>query len=143
MYRPCLCSSWTIPADIVVDTQVKRFYNHSIGVRSYLLKGNFKCNLQRHHFVYIYKIIIRCFLSFISCLYFSLALIRCNSRQCHLMEIFKSKESFRGKFDSNNNWKTAWLFLRLFLGFVWKILSFAGKDLSFIQKMSVCFLKRS
>ena len=58
------------------------------------------------------------------------------------MELFKSKESFKKKVDSNNNWKTAWqrmilewhLFLTLFLGFVWKMLSFMGKHLSFYPK---------
>ena len=77
-----------------------------------------------------------------------LALIRWNSSHCHLMELYKSKERCKEKFDSNNNWKTAWpgmilewhLFLRLSLGFVWKMLSFVGKHLSFTQKMSVHFL---
>ena len=149
MYRACPWSSWTIPADIVVETWVKnctaRFYNHSIGMRSYLLKNNFKFNLQKHHFAYVYKLIIKCYLNFITCLYFPLALIRWNSSHCHLMELFKSKESCKEKFDSNNNWKTAWprmilewhLFLRLSLGFVWKMLRFVGKHLSFYPK-DVC-----
>ena len=111
MYRLCPWSSWTIPADIV-ETWVKnctaRFCNHSIGMRSYFLKSNFKFNLQKHHFVYVYEVIIKCYLNFITCLYFSLALIRWNSSHCHLMELFKSKESCKEKFDSNNNWKTAW-----------------------------------
>ena len=58
------------------------------------------------------------------------------------MELFKSKENCKEKFDSNNNWKTAWprmilewhLFLRLSLGFVWKMLSFVEKHLSFYPK---------
>ena len=99
MYRACPWSSWTIPADIVVETWVKnctaRFYNHSIGMRSYLLKSNFKFNLQKHHFVYVYEVIIKCYLNFITCLYFPLALIRWNSSDCHLMELFKSKKSWR------------------------------------------------
>ena len=45
------------------------------------------------------------------------------------MELFKSKEGCKEEFDSNKNWKTAWprmisewhLFLRLSLGFVWKM----------------------
>ena len=53
------------------------------------------------------------------------------------MDLFKSKESFKEKVDSNNNWKAAWprmilewhLFLRLSLGFVWKMLSFVGRCL--------------
>ena len=110
-------------------------------MRSYLLKNNFKFNLQKHHFVYVYEVIIKCYLNFITCLYFPLALIRWNSSHCHLMELFKSKESCKEKFDSNNNWKTAWprmilewhLFLRLSLGFVWKMLSFVGK-IKFLPK---------
>ena len=156
MYRACPWSSWTIPADIVVETWVKnctaRFYNHSIGMRSYLLKSNFKFNLQKHHFVYVYEVIIKCYLNFITCLYFPLALIRWSSSHCHLMELFKSKESYKEKFDSNNNWKTAWprmilkwhLFLRLLLGFEWKLLNFVGKHLwkKFLLKkcLSVRFL---
>ena len=131
MYRACPWDSWTIPADLAVETWVKnctvRFYNHSIGTRSYLLKSNFKFSLKKH-FVYVYEVIIKCYLNFITCLYFPLALIRWNS-----------KKSCKEKFDSNNNWKTAWprmilewhLFLRLSLGFVWKMLSFVEKHLSF------------
>ena len=96
MYRLCPWSSWTIPADIV-ETWVKnctaRFCNHSIGMRSYFLKSNFKFNLQKHHFVYVYEVIIKCYLNFIICLYFPLALIKWNSIHCHQMELFKSKES--------------------------------------------------
>ena len=62
-----------IPADTVVETWVKnytaRFYNHSIGMRSYLLKSNFKFNLPKHHFVSVYEVIIKCYLNFITCLY--------------------------------------------------------------------------
>ena len=125
--------------------KLHKFYNHSIGMRSYLLKSNNKFNLQKHPFVCVYKVIIKCYLNFITCLYFSLALIRWNSSHCHLMELFKSKKSCKEKFDSDNNWKTAWpgmilewhLFLRLSLGFVWKMLSFVGKHLSFYPK-DVC-----
>ena len=85
VYRECPWSSWTIPADIVVETWVKnctaRFCNHSIGMRSYLIKSNFKFNLQKHHFVYVYEVIIKCYLNFITCFYFPLALIRWNSSQ--------------------------------------------------------------
>ena len=154
MYRTFPWSSWTIPADTVVKTWVRnctaRFYNHSIGMRSYHLKSNIKFNLQKHHFhfVYVYEVIIKCYLNLITCLYFPLTLIRWNSSHCHLMGLLKSKESCKEKFDLNNNWKTAWprmilewhLFLRLSLGFLWKMLSFVGKHLSFTQKMSVHFL---
>ena len=137
---------------IVVETWVKNcattFYNDNIGIRSYLLKSNFNFNLQKYHFVCVYEVIIKCYLNFITCLYSPLVLIRWNSSHCHLMELFKSKESYKEKFGLNNNWKTAWpgmilewhLFLRLSLGFVWKMLSFIGKHLSFTQIMSVHFL---
>ena len=124
-----------------------RFYNHSVGMRSYLLKNNLKRSLQKRHFVYVYEVIIKYYLNFITCLYFPCPLIRWNSSHCHLMELFKSKESCKEKFDSNNNWKTAWprmilewhLFLRLSLGFVWKMLSFVGKHLSFYPKDACSF----
>ena len=91
----------------------------------------------------VYEVIIKWYLNFITCLYFPLVLIRWNSNHCHLMELFKSKESFKEKVDSNNNWKTAWprmilewhLSLRLSLGFAWKMLNFVGNV--FTQKMSV------
>ena len=109
--------------------------NHSMGMRSYLLKNIFKCNLQKHHFVYIYEIIIKCYLNFITCLYFPRALIRWHSSHCHLMELFKSKESFKEKFDSSNNWKTTWS--RMILE--WH--PFFKKNIKvFTQKMSVYFL---
>ena len=76
-------------------------------MRSYLLKINFKFNLQKP-FLYVYEVIIKCYLNFITCLYFPLTLITGNSSQCHLMELFKSKESCKKEFDSNNNQKTTW-----------------------------------
>ena len=108
-------------------------------MRSYLLKNNFKCSLQKNHFVYVYEVIIEYYLNFITCLYFPRSLRRWNSSHCHLIELFKSKESFKKKVDSKNNWKIAWprmilewhLFLRLSLGIVWKMLIFLGKHLSF------------
>ena len=86
---------------------------------------------QKHRFVYVYEVIIKCFQIFFTCLYLSIALIRGTSNHCHLMELFTSKESFKEKVDSNNSWKTAWprmilewhLLLRLSLGFVWKTMS--------------------
>ena len=67
-----------------------------------------------------------------------------NSSHCHLMELFKSKESCKKNLIQT---LIAWpimilewhLFLRLSLGFVWKMLSFVGKQV-FTQKMSVHFL---
>ena len=105
---------------------IARFYNNRVGMRSYYLKSKVKCNLQKHHFVYVYEVIIKFYLNFITCLYFPLALIRWNSNYYHLMKLFKSKESCEEKFDWSNNWKTAWprmilgwhLFSRLSLGFV-------------------------
>ena len=117
-----------------------------IGMRSYFpkdpWKSNFKFNLQKHHFVYVYEVIIKCHPNFISCLYFSLDLIRWNSSHCHLMELVKSKQSFKEKVYSKNNWKTAWwrtilewhLLLRLSLGFARKMLSFVQKHQSFYTK---------
>ena len=109
-------------------------------MRSDLLKSNFKCNLQKHNFVYVYEVINKCYVNFITCLYVLLALIRRNSSHCHLMELFTSKESFMEKVDSNNNWKSSsprrilewYLSLRLSLGFVWKMCwVFWKKHLSF------------
>ena len=76
-------------------------------MRSYLLKNYLvKFNLQKHHFVYVYEVIIECYLTFFTCLHFPLASV--NSSHCHLMELFKRKENCKEKFDSNNNCKTAW-----------------------------------
>ena len=117
-------------------------------MRSYLLKSNFKFNLQKDHFVYVHEVIIKCYLNFITWLYFPLALIRWSSSLCHLMELFKSKKSYKEKFDSNNNWKTPWprmifrvtsIFLRLSLAFVWKMLSFVGKHLSLPERCLFTF----
>ena len=151
IYGACHSSSWIIPADIVVKPRVKNCSKvfMIIGMRSYHLKdpwkSNFRFNLQKHHFVYAYKVIIKCYPNFISSLYFSLALIRWNSSLCHLMELFKSKENFKEKVDSKNNWKTLWprmilewhLFWRLSLGLVTKMLSFVQKHQSFYPK-GVC-----
>ena len=113
---------------------------------SYLLKSSFKCSLQKHHIAYVSEVIIKCYSNFITCLYFPLALIWWNSSHSHLIiELFKSKENFKEKVDSNNNWKTAgpgmtleWhLFLWLSLGFVRKMLSFMRKHLSFYPE-DVC-----
>ena len=115
-------------------------------MRSYLLKINFISNLQKHHFAYVYKVIIKCYLNFVTCLYFSIALITWNSSHYHQMELFKSEESFK-KIDSKNNWKFAWprmilewhLFLRLSLEFVWEMFSQENIEV-FTQKVSVHFL---
>ena len=112
-------------------------------IRSYLLKEQLQLQFTEHHFVYFYEVMINCYPNFITCLYFSLALIRWNSSHCQLMELFKSKENFKEKVDLGNNWKTAWPriilewhpFLRLSLGLSrLSILSFAGKHLIFYPK---------
>ena len=40
--------------------------------------------------------------------YFPLALVRSNNSHCQLINLFKSKESFKEKVDSDNNKKTEW-----------------------------------
>ena len=122
-------------AGIVVESWVKNctatFYNHSIGMRSYLPKNNFQFNLQKHHFVYVYEVLIKCYLNFITCLHFLLPLITWNSNHCHQM-VQTIIEKLHGRMILEGN-----LFLRLSVGFVWKILSFVGKHLSFYAK-DVC-----
>ena len=112
-----------------------------IGMRSYFLKKQLQMQSTGTSFgiLYVYEVIIKCYPYFITCLYFPLPLIRWNSSHCHLIELFKTKECFKKKVDSDNNWKTAWprmileryLFLKLSSGSVGKTLSFAGKNLSF------------
>ena len=105
-------------------------------------KNNFKFNQQKYYFLYFHEVIIKCYPNFVTCLYSPLALIRWTSSHCHLMELFIRKQSFEEKVNSNNNLKTAWprmilechLFLRLWFGFVRKMLSFMGKHLSFYPK---------
>ena len=52
------------------------------------------------------------------------------------MGLLKSKESFKEKIDSDDNWKAEWFysdiyFLRLSLGFVRKCFIFVGNHLNF------------
>ena len=124
-----------------------RFYYHNIGMRcSYLLKSNFKWNLQKHHFVpmLVCEVIIKWYLNFITCLYFPLVLIEWNSSHCHLMELCEDQRTFQGRFkenvDSNNNWKTAWtrmilewhLFVRLNHYNLYENVEFCGKSSKFL-----------
>ena len=101
--------------------------------------------IYRNVILDIFEVITKYYPNFITCLYFSLALISWNSSHCQVMELFKSKESFKEKADLNNNWKTVWarmileLHLILSLGFVRKILSFVGKHLSFNQRCLFSF----
>ena len=98
---------------------------------SYLLKSSFKFNLQKHHFVclWINNQVLSKF-------YYLLIFSPCFN-QMKIVPTVSCKE----KFDSNN-WKTAWprmvlewhLFLRLSLGYVWKMLSFVGKHLKLLPK---------
>ena len=77
-----------------------RVYYHNIGMRcSYLLKSNFKWNLQKHHLVpmLVCEVIIKWYLNFITCLYFPLVLIEWNSSHCHLMELCEDQRTFQGK----------------------------------------------
>ena len=111
--RACTWSSWTIPADIIVETLVKncttRFYNyHSIGMKSYLSKEQLQIQSTETLFCICLWNNNQVYLNFVTCLYFPLALIRWNSSHCHLMQLFKCKKSCKEKFDSNNNWKAAW-----------------------------------
>ena len=132
-----------LPADMAVESSVKnctaRFYNHSIIKLPSKEQLKFQstqtsfciCLWSNNHVLSI---------NFITCL---LALIRWS--HYHLMDLFKSKGSWKEKFDSNNKWNIAWprmileghLFLRLPSGFIWKILVFVGKHLSFYPK-NVC-----
>ena len=119
------------------------FWAHFVG-HPYRSNGT-KIHLDAALYMLVYEVIIKWYLNFITCLYFPLVLIKWNSSHCHLMELFKIKESFKEKIDSNNSWKTPWpklilewhLFVRLSLRFVWKMLSFVGKHLSFYPK-DVC-----
>ena len=63
------------PADTAVETRVT-FCQH-----------NLKCNVQEHHFVYFHEVII----NFMTCFYFSLALVRSNNSHCQIKESFKEK----------------------------------------------------
>ena len=111
-------------------------------MRSYLLKNNFKRSLQKHHFVNVYKVIIKYYLNFITCLYFPCPLIRWNSSHCHLMELFKSKESCKENSDSNNNWKTAWPGMILEWHLFLIIFSICMKNVEFCVKTSKFLPKR-
>ena len=61
---------------------------------------------------------------------------------CQLMELFKSKESFKEKVDSVNNWKTAWprmivewhLFFKIIIKICKKAFEFCGKTFKFYPK---------
>ena len=107
-------------------------------MRSYFLKEQLQMQSTETLFCICLRSNNQVLSKFYDLLIFSLALIRWNSSHCHLMELFKSKESFKEEVDSNINWKTAWpkmilewhLFLRLSLGFVRKMFSFVGKHLS-------------
>ena len=135
-----------LPADMVVESSVKnctaRFYNHStIKLSS---KEQLKIQSTEKSFcICLWSNNQVLSINFITCLYFPLVSIRWS--HYHLMDLFKSKGSSKEKFDSNNNWNTAWtrmileghLFLRLSSGFIWKMLIFVGKHLSFYPK-NVC-----
>ena len=68
-----------------------------------------------------------------------------SNNQLLLKILFRSKENFKEKVDSDSNWKVAWPrvsskwypFLRLSLGLLGKFLNFVGKHPSFYPK-DVC-----
>ena len=65
---------------------------------------------------------------------------RSNESHCELMDLFKNKESFKEKVDSDNNWKTEWFqsdiyFLRLYIIRICiKMFEFCGKPSKFLTK---------
>ena len=59
-------------------------------------KHNFKCNLQEHHFVCFYEVIINCCPKFYYLLIFSPCLNQ-------LIELFRSKLNLKEKVDSDSN----------------------------------------
>ena len=64
-------------------------------MRSYLLKAKLQMQSAGISFYIFCEVIINCHPSFITCLYFLLASIRSHSGHQQLMELFKSKESFK------------------------------------------------
>ena len=100
------------PADIVLETRAKNcsepFCQRSLkrkGLDVTFRQHGLKCNVQEHHFVYFYEVIINCYPNFMTCFYFPL---RSNSSHSQVIDLLKSKESFKGKVHSDNNWKTEW-----------------------------------
>ena len=77
-------------------------------IGNYLLQVWFKCDVQEHHFVYFLWNNYQLLSKFYDLLLFSPCLIyfRSNSSHCRLMDLFKSKESFKKKVNSDSNWKT-------------------------------------
>ena len=80
------------------------------------------------HFVCFHEVIINCCPK---CYYLLIFSPWVNQ----VVKLFRRKENFKKKVDSDSNWKTAWprmslkwyLFLRLSLGFVRNFFSFVGK----------------
>ena len=104
---------------------------------------DFRCNVQRHHFVYFYEVIMSYYPNFKGCFYFRIALFRSSSSHCQLMNLFKNKKSFKEKVDSDNNWKTRWFlrviyFLKLSSRFIRKKITFFWKTSNFLTK--ICLL---
>ena len=88
-----------MPADTVVEIRVKNCSESFClslkgkGLKVTFSQHNFKGNVQEHHFVYFYEVIINCYPNFIL-LY---------SSDCRVMDLFKSKESFKEEVNSDNN----------------------------------------
>ena len=120
------------PADIVVETRVK-FQQSFVLIKgkrmgSYLLKAQ----LQMHSTGALFCIFLWSNNQLLSKFYFWLIFFPYLNQ---LIELFRSKEYFKEKVDSDNNWKAAWprvslkchLFLRLSLGILWEKSKFLPK----------------
>ena len=69
-----------VPADTVVEIRVKNCSESFClslkgkGLKVTFSQHNFKGNVQEHHFVYFFEVIINCYPNFMTCFYFPLAL---------------------------------------------------------------------
>ena len=73
------------------------FCNERKGLEVTFCQHGFKCNVQEHRFLYFYDEIINSYPDFMICLIFS-PYHRSNSRHYQVMDLFKSKESFKKNF---------------------------------------------
>ena len=76
--------------------------------RNFAEWDDFKCNVQEHHFVHFYEVIISCYPNFMTFFYFPFDFVISNNSHCQLMDLFKRKENFKEKVDSDSKWKTEW-----------------------------------
>ena len=70
--------------------------------RNFAEWDDFKCNVQEHHFVHFYEVIISCYPNFMTFFYFPFDFVISNNSHCQLMDLFKRKENFKEKVDSDN-----------------------------------------